>query len=91
MPVDEERILDSSYTHGAGARLPPRPPMVRPPPGGGGTYSAPRAAPAVCGPSDSTGYIATVSCVSMQAAASWLLLVVGVTSLVYVWYLILTT
>ena len=91
------RILDTSYTHGAGGRLPPRPPMIRPPPGGagggggGGALTSPRAAPSVCGPSDSTGYIATISCVSMVAVASWVLLGVGVAGLVIIWYLILTT
>ena len=91
------RILDTSYTHGAGGRLPPRPPIIRPPPGGagggggGGALTSPRAAPSVCGPSDSTGYIATISCVSMVAVASWVLLGVGVAGLIIIWYLILTT
>jgi hypothetical protein len=43
------------------------------------------------GPSDSGGYIASVSCVSMVAVVSWISLVAGVTGLIVVWYLILTT
>ena len=35
-PSAAARTFDSSYTHGAGGRLPPRPPMARPPGGGFG-------------------------------------------------------
>lgn len=89
-PAVSARVSDTSYTHGRGARLPPRPPMIRPPPGGS-RIPAPRPAPAACGPSDSGGYIATMSCVSMVAVGSWILLGVGLAGLVTIWVLILTT
>jgi hypothetical protein len=63
--------FQSSHTHGAGPRLPPRPPMVRPPPGG-------YAPPASCVAGDSTGYVALTSCASVPVSIAWFLLAVEV-------------
>ena len=62
------RTFDSSYTHGAGARLPPQAPMQRPP----GGFKGPT--PSTCSAGDSTGYVALTSCISIPVSqARWLL------------------
>jgi transglutaminase-like putative cysteine protease len=68
-PSAAARTFDSSYTHGAGGRLPPRPPMARPP--GGSFRGTP---PSTCVGGDSTGYVALTSCISIPVSlARWML------------------
>jgi hypothetical protein len=68
LPDRALRTFGSSYTHGAGARLPPQAPMQRPPGGFGGPT------PSTCMAGDSTGYVALTSCISIPASqARWLL------------------
>ena len=62
LPDRTLRTFDSSYTHGAGARLPPQAPMQRPPGGFGGPT------PSTCMSGDSTGYVALTSCISIPAS-----------------------
>ena len=71
-PSPTLRTFDSSYTHGAGARLPKQAPMQRPPGGYGGGGST-RASPSTCTSGDSPGYVALTSCISIPVSlARWL-------------------